>query len=313
MDPAEPPPQEFACGGAVCPIKKWTYRKHSVEFRLGLVASVANPTRLAGPKGAHSQGRPQIGGIANERSCRGAAVQEVPVSMQTVRVKPAPAFVRSNPLSDSTMKSIIMADTVIEGDVVGKGQVTVNGRVQGNLSAQSVEISQTGGIYGSLRAQSAEVHGDVQGDVSVIGLIRIGETGSVNGKVEYGKIAMEQGGTLSATLRNVPPHLAGDLHLTVDRGGAARITTVDLTAFDPDDAAEDLTYTVTNPTNGFVAMAAARSAPISEFTQADLEGGRIVFVHDGTSATTAGFDTIVSDAKGATSGKVQHVQVSVRN
>jgi cytoskeletal protein CcmA (bactofilin family) len=216
-------------------------------------------------------------------------------------------------LNESTTKSVIMADTVIEGDVIAKGKVTVNGRVQGNLSAQSVEISQSGGIYGSLRAQSAEVHGAIQGDVSILGLIRIGETGSVNGKVEYGKIAMEQGGTLSATLRNVPPHLAGDLQLNVDRGGSVRITTLDLTAFDPDDTAEDLTYTVTNPSNGFVALASARTASISKFTQADLESGRILFVHDGAQAPTAGFDTIVSDAKGATSGKVQHVNVSVKD
>ncbi len=40
---------------------------------------------------------------------------------------------------------------------------------------------------------------------------------------------------------------------------------------------------------------------------------RIVFVHDGAKATVAEFDTIVSDAKGATSGKVQHVNVSVRD
>ncbi len=216
-------------------------------------------------------------------------------------------------MSESTTKSVIMADTVIEGDVIAKGQVTVSGRVQGNLSAQSVEISQSGGIYGSLRAQSAEVHGAVQGDVSILGLIRIGETGSVNGMVEYGKIAMEQGGTLSATLRNVPPHLAGDLQLTVDRGGSVRITTLDLTAFDPDDTAEDLTYTVTNPSNGFVALASARSASISTFTQADLESGHILFVHDGAQAPAAGFDTIVSDAQGATSGKVQHVNVSIRD
>jgi cytoskeletal protein CcmA (bactofilin family) len=215
-------------------------------------------------------------------------------------------------LSGSTTNSVIMADTVIEGDVIAKGQITVNGRVQGNLSAQSVEINQSGAIYGSLRAQSAEVHGAVQGDVSILGLIRIGKTGSINGRVEYGGIAMDEGGTLSATLRNVPPHLAGDLQLTVDRGGSVRITTVDLTAFDPDDEAEDLTYTITNPTNGFVALASALSTSINKFTQADLASGRVMFVHDGATVPTAGFDTIVSDAKGATSGKVQHVSVTVR-
>ncbi|KUO54984.1 MAG: hypothetical protein APF80_00290 [Alphaproteobacteria bacterium BRH_c36] len=215
-------------------------------------------------------------------------------------------------MSERTGKSVIMPDMVVEGDMTSKGQITVSGRVQGNVSAHSVVISQSGGIFGSLRAQDAEVHGAVQGDVYIRELIRIGETGSVTGKVEYGKIAMAQGGTLSATLRNVPPHLAGDLNLSVDRGGSVQITTADLTAFDPDDDAKDLTFTVTTPTSGFVALVADRSTSISQFTQADLENGRVIFVHDGGSTQAAGFDTIVADAKGATSGQTQHVSVSVR-
>lgn len=204
-----------------------------------------------------------------------------------------------------------MADLVVEGDVTSEGQITVNGRVQGNLSAQTVTISPTGGVYGSLRAQNAEVNGDVQGDVFVKELIRVGETGSVSGNVEYGRISVQQGGELSATLRNVPPHLAGDLSLSVARGGSAAITTSDLNAFDPDDDAHDLTFSVSNAKNGFVALASDPSAAIASFTQADLEGGSVMFVHDGASAPFAGFDTLVTDAKGATSGGTKHVSVSV--
>lgn len=205
-----------------------------------------------------------------------------------------------------------MADMVIEGDVIANGPITVNGRVQGNLSAHSVTISKTGGIFGSLRARNAEVHGALQGDISVIELIRIGETGSVTGQVEYGKIAMAQGGELSARMRNVPPHMSGDLNLTVERGGSVQITTVDLTAFDPDDAAKDLTFAVSKATNGHVAFATELQTAVTMFTQADLEAGRVIFVHSGASAPTAGFDTAVSDAKGATSGEPRHVSVSVR-
>ncbi|MBU1209811.1 MAG: polymer-forming cytoskeletal protein [Alphaproteobacteria bacterium] len=205
-----------------------------------------------------------------------------------------------------------MPDMVVEGDMTSNGQITVNGRVQGNVSARTVVISQSGGLFGSLRAQDAEVHGSVQGDVFIRELIRIGETGSVTGNVEYGKIAMAQGGTLSATLRNVPPHLAGDLNLAVERGSSVQITTADLTAFDPDDDAKDLTFSVSRPTNGFVALSTDRSTSISQFTQADLENGHVIFVHDGASTQAAGFDTIVADAKGATSGQSKRVSVSVR-
>ncbi len=215
-------------------------------------------------------------------------------------------------MTDLGSKSVIMGDLVIEGDVVSKGAVEVNGRVQGSLSAQSVTISKTGEVYGSLKAQNANVNGSVQGDVRIRELIRIGDTGSVSGDVEYGRIAMDQGGELSATLRNVPPHLSGDLDLTVAKGGAVTITTEDLNAIDPDDDATDLTYNISNPMNGFIAMASARSSAIIKFTQADLEGGQVLFVHDGSSAPAAGFDAFVVDGKGATSGAAKHVTVSVR-
>lgn len=216
-------------------------------------------------------------------------------------------------MSQSTTKSVIMADTVIEGDVVARGTVTLNGRVQGSVSAHSVEISETGAVYGSLRAQSADVNGAVQGDVAILGLIRIGKTGSVSGDVVYGKISMDQGGELSASLRNVPPKLGGDLHITVPRGGSVRITTLDLTAFDPDDSAHDLIYSVSSPAGGHVALAPVLATAVQTFTQADLEAGRVMFVHDGASGGPAGFDVIVADAKGATSGATRHVTADVRN
>ncbi|MCH9807858.1 MAG: polymer-forming cytoskeletal protein [Alphaproteobacteria bacterium] len=215
-------------------------------------------------------------------------------------------------MSQPATKSVIMADTVIEGDVVSKGQVVVNGRVQGSLSAQSVEVSPSGGIYGSLRAKTADVNGTVQGDIAIGGLIQIGQTGSVEGEVEYGKISMQQGGALSGTMRNVPPQLTGDFKVSVERGGKVRITTLDLTAFDPDDDAKDLTYSLSNPKGGFIALASADTVPVQKFTQADIERGAVFFVHDGTNAPTAGFDTIVTDAKGETSGKQRHVTVEVK-
>ncbi|MDX2258878.1 MAG: polymer-forming cytoskeletal protein [Hyphomicrobiaceae bacterium] len=215
-------------------------------------------------------------------------------------------------MSEHGSKSVIMSDAVVEGDVVSKGQLVVNGRLQGSLTARQVTISKTGELYGKLRAEDADVHGALQGDVVIRGLIRIGETGAVAGDVVYGKISMDKGGELSATLRNVPPHLAGDFNVAVKRGGVVVITTDDLTALDPDDVAADLVYSVTKPAHGFVALASASSTPVTRFTQADLEAAQVIFVHDGSSEPAAGFDTLVADAKGATSGKTRHVSVIVK-
>src|SRR5690606_26409755 len=131
------------------------------------------------------------------------------------------------------------------------------GQVEGELSAEAMHIHEGGRFRGRARAENADVNGTLQGHVSVRNLINIRTSGEVSGNVQYGQLAMEIGASLSADVRNVPPTIGGDLDLTVYRGGAVGITLEDLTAIDPDDDARDLTCTVSNAINGFVALADA--------------------------------------------------------
>jgi hypothetical protein len=51
---------------------------------------------------------------------------------------------------------------------------------------------------------------------------------------------------------------------------------------------------------------------VSTFTQADLEAGIVAFMHDGRSTELAGFDIVVADNSGGTSGAPRSVKVAVR-
>ncbi len=188
----------------------------------------------------------------------------------------------------------------------------IHGYVEGELAAESVLIHQGGTFFGTLKTDQADVAGSLQGEVFVKNLISIRSSGSVNGHVRYGQLAMEMGADLSAELRNVPPRLAGDLDITVKRGKSAVITTEDITAIDPDDTPDNLTYTVSNLSNGYVALTGQAGVSIVNFTQADIEAGRVLFVHDGGNSSTASFDVVVADDSGATSGGAQTVHVHVR-
>ena len=179
----------------------------------------------------------------------------------------------------------------------------VYGYVEGNVAADTLLIHPSGQCYGTVKTESAEIRGTLQGDVVVKHLISIRDTGSVSGNVQYGALAMEPGGNLTAEMRNVPPAVAGDLDVTVDRGRSVTITLEDLHAVDPDDEAKDLTFTVSNARNGFVTLSSAPGRPAAKFTQADLEGGRVSFKHDGTATPAASFDVVVADHTGATSGR----------
>jgi cytoskeletal protein CcmA (bactofilin family) len=207
---------------------------------------------------------------------------------------------------------VVREDTIIKGEVRNCRQIEIFGYVEGKVAADAAVIHEGGRCFGTLRAQSADVSGTLQGNVFVKHLINIRSSAEVSGNVQYGALAMEVGGNLSAQVRNVPPTLAGDFHITVSRGRSVRVALEDINALDPDDAPADLVFKVSHASNGFVALANAERQPVSEFSQADLAAGNVVFTHNGAADKTAGFKVVVSDSSGATSGAPQTVAVMVR-
>lgn len=207
---------------------------------------------------------------------------------------------------------VIREDTSFKGEIRNGGRIEVFGYIEGDIASEKIVIHDGGRCYGTIKVESAEVNGTLQGQVFVTQLMSIGKTGNVAGNVQYGRLALEMGGNLSADVRNVPPTVSGDLDLSVSQGRSVRITLQDLSALDPDDEAQHLTFTVSRPINGFVTLSNAPDRPVNTFTQADLERGEVLFLHDGTNTHNASFDVVVADQSGATSGAAQTVKVAVR-
>ena len=215
-------------------------------------------------------------------------------------------------MSDNRGVLVIGEDAILKGEIRNCREIEIYGYVEGKLDAGRVVVHPQGRLYGTVKVETADIAGEMQGDVRVKQLISIRQSGSVTGNVKYGRLAMEEGAELAATVRNVPPSLSGDLDLAVVKGRSVRITTADLTAVDPDDHAANLTFSVTNAAGGIITFASAPGQPVSTFTQADLEQGKVYFAHDGSANDTARFDVMVADKAGATSGKAQTVNVAVR-
>jgi cytoskeletal protein CcmA (bactofilin family) len=208
-------------------------------------------------------------------------------------------------------KALIGGDLVIQGEVRNAGEVEVSGAIMGALAAERVIVHPGGRIIGTLTAGSVDVNGLVSGRIRVRNLISIGAGGVVEGDVRYGELALAAGGDLAAEVRNIPPQLAGDFEVVVRRGRSVRVTSADISAIDPDETADGLVYRVSNLEHGFLARQAAPAAAIDSFTEAELAEGGVIFVHDGARGELAGFDVIVSDRAGGTSGAPRRVTVTV--
>jgi cytoskeletal protein CcmA (bactofilin family) len=208
--------------------------------------------------------------------------------------------------------AIIQKDAVIRGEIRNGRRVEVYGYVEGELGAEEAVVHHGGQVYGTLRVDAADISGVVQGKMFIRNLMTIRADGRVSGNVQYGQLAMEQGGELSAELKNVPPSLSGDMVISVNRGRSAQVTRRDLNAFDPDDKATDLSYAVTNPRSGYLVLSTAPTYPVTRFTQADLDQGIVFYVHDGGGEPSGGFDIVVTDASGGNTGSPRKVEVDIR-
>ncbi len=206
---------------------------------------------------------------------------------------------------------VIGPDMGLKAQVRTCRRLEVYGAFEGELAGGALIVHRGGRVFGSVVADSADVHGVLEGVVRVKQLINIRASGSVVGQVLYGQLAMEPGANLSAEVRNVPPTVTGDFQILVKKGRSARVTIEDLTALDPDDKPEDLRFTVTRADRGVVVLADAPAQAAGGFSQADLAAGRVLFQHDGGEGQAASFEVIVTDTKGATSGAPRTVSVAV--
>ncbi|MGD9802793.1 MAG: polymer-forming cytoskeletal protein [Hyphomicrobiaceae bacterium] len=214
-------------------------------------------------------------------------------------------------MTTQTRHAVIGRNLAVQGTIRNATMVEIWGIVDGAILADHVVIHPGGQVKGRVEAGAADVQGLLDGKVRIRNLINIGSSGSVRGDVRYGGLSLAMGGSLSGEVRNVPPELGGDFELMVRQGQSVRVTTADLCATDAEDDDSELVYTVSNMEQGFLALASAPEQAVQTFTQGEISSGAVLFVHQGDGVEPGGFDVVVTDSQGATTGAPRHVSVAV--
>ncbi len=101
---------------------------------------------------------------------------------------------------------------------------------------------------------------------------------------------------------NDPPVVAPNPGLTVDEGGAITLTSSLLYGTDVNDDASTLVFQVTNPpAHGTLAVDGTTLVADDTFVLADIDGGAVVYSHDGSETSADGFSVILHDNRGGDS------------
>ena len=105
------------------------------------------------------------------------------------------------------------------------------------------------------------------------------------------------------TAVNDPPAVVANEPLGLNPGETATITAALLQAADPDNPADEVTYTMTvAPAEGSLQLNGTALAVSDTFTQADINAGLLRYVHSGVGSVDDGFTFTIADGVGGSVG-----------
>jgi cytoskeletal protein CcmA (bactofilin family) len=98
-------------------------------------------------------------------------------------------------------KLIVGPDIKMKGvEVTDCDTLVVEGRMEATLDSRVIEIAPNGTFCGTVAVDSAEIHGRLEGELTVRKQLVIHGTGKVSGKIRYARIRIEEGAELSGEI-----------------------------------------------------------------------------------------------------------------
>ena len=117
---------------------------------------------------------------------------------QPAAAAPAPAE-RSEERKEA--KLIVGPDIKMKGvEVTDCDTLVVEGRIEATLDARLMQVAQSGTFCGTVAVDIAEIHGRVEGDLTVRKQLVLHATGKVSGKIRYARIKVEEGAELAGEI-----------------------------------------------------------------------------------------------------------------
>jgi cytoskeletal protein CcmA (bactofilin family) len=127
-----------------------------------------------------------------------------PVRAATSSAAEAPQRPRGN-----AVPSIVSPDMTITGNVNSQGDVQIDGKVDGDVAAETLTIGEGGTINGTVRARTLRVLGVVTGEIQAED-VTLMASARVQGDVIHASLAIEAGAHIEGHCRRHDAPLSGD-------------------------------------------------------------------------------------------------------
>jgi filamentous hemagglutinin family protein len=126
------------------------------------------------------------------------APPQAPSPLQSTRPEPVKA----------APPSIISADLKIVGDLTSKGEIQIDGTIEGDIRCQVLIIGQSGIVTGEIIADTVRVHGTLTGQIRARSVF-LAATARVVGDISHESLAIEPGAFLEGHCGRIDPKKEG--------------------------------------------------------------------------------------------------------
>ncbi len=124
-------------------------------------------------------------------------------STKTSVTSPAQNAIRpasSKPTARSA-PSIISSDMLISGSVSSDGEMQIDGKIEGDVSAISITIGQTGAIQGEVRAETVIVRGRITGSIRAR-KVELESGANVEGDIVHASLAIQSNAVFQGQVKH---------------------------------------------------------------------------------------------------------------
>lgn len=120
-------------------------------------------------------------------------------------------FQKNKDNNEDVPETIIGPSVIVEGDFTGKGNVVVEGIVNGNLTTdQHLEVKQNARISADVSADSAIIAGEILGNLKTNQTLELKSTSKVTGDIETPLLSVEAGSMINGKCCMVPKNNSSD-------------------------------------------------------------------------------------------------------
>lgn len=119
---------------------------------------------------------------------------------------PAPVNEAAASGAEKHTNTVIASDVHVEGNVVSSTPVYIHGSVHGNITAPEglIKVMRTGSVEGNVICRELVIDGTIQGQC-LADTVEIYENGRINGTLAYRQLAIKKGGQFTGQADVQPP------------------------------------------------------------------------------------------------------------